>query len=314
MSTQQTLRCAWCFVHLLVAAYVQWIAQGSLALTALSHLIFYDAIGAFLSSGVEVLSNFEVWKRSSIRQPFGLERCEVLVGFAMSILLLFMGFDLLSHNAGHILAETEDGEHDHRAHKHADRLSPGTVDVAVAVTIAATLTSAMLLKNHERLARSMRFTSISFLPSVLANPSHLLTLGCSALLLLMPLMSIEYYTPTDRILSMVMACAMSAVGGLLVKKLGAMLLMSYNGGGVQEVLAAIERDPAVSRIEEAKMWQVHYNLCMANLKLRVRGTDEELAKLRERVQSLVKLKLGGGYGREGGMVWEVNTGLVLERD
>jgi len=71
MSREQTLRVLWCFCHLFVAAFVQWTAQGSLAVTALSHLIFYDAIGAFLCAGVEVLSNFEVWKRTSIRQPFG---------------------------------------------------------------------------------------------------------------------------------------------------------------------------------------------------------------------------------------------------
>lgn len=75
MSRDQTLRISWCFGHLFVAAYVQWTAQGSLALTALSHLIFYDAIGAFLCAGVEVLSNFEVWKRSSIRHPFGYVSC-----------------------------------------------------------------------------------------------------------------------------------------------------------------------------------------------------------------------------------------------
>jgi len=71
MSREQTLRLAWCFCHLFVAGYVQWNAQGSLAVTALSHLVFYDAIGAFLCAGVEVLGNFEVWKRSTIRQPFG---------------------------------------------------------------------------------------------------------------------------------------------------------------------------------------------------------------------------------------------------
>ena len=107
MSSEQTLRVTWCFCHLFVAAFVQWKAQGSLALTALSHLIFYDAIGALLSASVDVLSNFEVWKRSSIKHPFGLERSEVLVGFAMSILLLFMGFDLISHAVGHMLDEVD---------------------------------------------------------------------------------------------------------------------------------------------------------------------------------------------------------------
>lgn len=71
MSKEQTIRLGWCFCHLIVAGYVQWNAHGSLAVTALSHLVFYDAIGAFLCAGVEVLGNFEVWKRSTIRQPFG---------------------------------------------------------------------------------------------------------------------------------------------------------------------------------------------------------------------------------------------------
>lgn len=71
MSREQRIRFWWCFCHLFVAGYVQWNAEESLSLTALSHLILYDAIGAFLCTGIEVLSNFEVWIRSSIRQPFG---------------------------------------------------------------------------------------------------------------------------------------------------------------------------------------------------------------------------------------------------
>ena len=45
--------------------------DGSLALTALSHLLVFDALGAFLCVGVDVLGNFEVWKRASVRHPFG---------------------------------------------------------------------------------------------------------------------------------------------------------------------------------------------------------------------------------------------------
>lgn len=71
MSKEQSYRLLWCCCHLVIAAFVQWSAQGSLAVTALSHLLFYDAAGAFLCAGIEVLSNFEVWKRTSIRHPFG---------------------------------------------------------------------------------------------------------------------------------------------------------------------------------------------------------------------------------------------------
>lgn len=71
MSKEQTTRLVWCFCHASVAALVLYSAQGSLALTALSHLIFFDAISATICVVVDVFCNFEVWKRSSIRHPFG---------------------------------------------------------------------------------------------------------------------------------------------------------------------------------------------------------------------------------------------------
>ncbi|KAK4695799.1 hypothetical protein P7C71_g2006, partial [Lecanoromycetidae sp. Uapishka_2] len=103
MTRDQKFRFGWSIGHMAVAAYVLWSAEGSLALTALSHLILFDALGAMLCVVVDILSNFEVWKRSSIRHPFGLERAEVLAGFAMSVFLLFMGMDLISHNLTHAL-------------------------------------------------------------------------------------------------------------------------------------------------------------------------------------------------------------------
>jgi len=52
---------------------------------------------------------------------------------------------------------------------------------------------------------------------------------------------------------------------------------------------------------------------MANLKLRVRGLgsgpseEQAIMKLRERICLLVKNRLGGGYGRGGGLKWEVTV-------
>ena len=96
--------------------------------------------------------------------------------------------------------------------------------------------------------------------------------------------------------------------------------MSYvgrqgDGRDVDAVVADIKSDPAVRAIDEAKFWQVHYGLCMANLKLRVSGSVEELARLRDRVSTLVKNRLGGGYGSgSAGQRWEVSTQLILERE
>ena len=288
---------------MMVAAYILWSASGSLALTSLSHLILFDSIGAMLCVVVDVLGNFEVWKRSSIRHPFGLERVEVLAGFAMSVLLLFMGMDLISHNLQHVLEGM--GHEAHFAHSHT-RISRGEIDAASLLAILSTVVSAFGLKNHARIGKVMRFAYIETLPSILSNPSHFLTITCSSLLLLLPLLSIQVYTWLDRALSGTMAISMCILGSRLVHTLGLMLLMSYSGKGVEHVLRDIETDPSVAGIQEVQFWQVHYGLCMANLKLKVRGGEENLVRLRDRIASLIKNRLGGGYGK-GSQKWEVST-------
>ncbi|KAF2872219.1 cation efflux family protein family [Massariosphaeria phaeospora] len=313
MSREQTMRLAWCFCHLFVAGLVQWGAHESLALTVLSRLIFYDALGAFLCVAVDVGSNFEVWKRSTIRHPFGFERSEVVAGLGMSVGLLFMGLDLISHGLTHAL-ENKGGHASHHpdtSHAH-ERVSPGSVDLAALSGIVSTLVSAILLKNHARIGKVMRLGAIANLPSVLSNPSHFLTISCSTLLLLLPLLSIQMYVWLDRTLSFSVAIAMVALGWIQGWTLGKLLLMSYSGPGVSDVMYDIETDPAVSVVEEAKFWQVHYGLCQANLKLRVRNLDE-IGRLRDRIGSMVRNRLGGGYG-SGGQKWEISTQITLEQD
>lgn len=292
-----------------VAAYTLWTAHGSLAMTALSHLILFDSLGALLCVAVDVLGNFEVWKRSSIRHPFGLERAEVLAGFAMCVLLVFMGLDLISHNLQHFLEMS--GHEPHHSHSH-ERVSLGSVDITAILAISSTLVSAIGLKNHARIGKAMRFAYIESLPSVLSNPSHFLTLSCSTLLLLLPLVSIRIYDWLDKVLSGTIAISMCILGVRLVKTLGSMLLMSYSGQGVSDVIKDIEADPSVFGIDDARFWQVHYGLCMANLRLRVSGTEDNLVRLREKISSLIRNRLGGGYGT-GGQRWEVSLQFTIER-
>ena len=310
MTKEQRLRLGWCFCHLSVAGLVGWGAHESLALTVLSRLIFYEALGAFLCVAVDVGSNFEVWKRSTIRHPFGFERSEVIAGLGMSVGLLFMGLDLISHGLTHAL-EDKGGHSPHHAHAH-ERVSPGSIDLAALSGIICTVVSATLLKNHARIGKVMRLGAIANLPSVLSNPSHFLTLSCSSLLLVLPLLSIQMYVWLDRTLSFSVAIAMVALGWVQGWSLGKMLMMSYSGPGVSDVLYDMETDPAISAVEEAKFWQVHYGLCQANLKLRVRNL-EEIGRLRDRVASMVRNRLGGGYGG-GGQKWEVSTQITLEKD
>ncbi|CAK7271195.1 cation diffusion zinc membrane transporter Zrg17 [Sporothrix epigloea] len=197
MQRDQRVRFYWCLCHAAVAVFVfLCAAEGgdSLALTALSHLVFFDVGSAAVCVAVDVLGNFEVWRRSTIRHPFGLRRAEVLAGFAMSIFLVFGGFDLLSHDlkdcleaatsetvsqgaahAGHahtletsvdaagysMAAAVASGTLPHMAigshsgHHHSRYIHPGTVDVAALAAFASTLVSAYGLGNDARIRRAL---------------------------------------------------------------------------------------------------------------------------------------------------------------
>ncbi|KAI1131999.1 cation efflux family-domain-containing protein [Nemania abortiva] len=323
MSRDQRHRLYWCICHALVAIWLFMSAHGSLTMTALSHLVFFDVGSALICVAVEVLGNFEVWKRSSIRYPFGLERAEVLAGFAMSIFLIFGGFDLVSHNVKHVL-EGHGGHDAHGGHGHAHehdepRVAMGSVDFVSLAAIAATLISAFGLRNHARISRAMRVSYLASLPSILSNPFHFLTLSVSALLLMLPLFSIHLHIMLDSVICGLIAIAMFGLGTRLAIAQGLMLLMSYGGRsgatsgkyrefGVSDVLREIETEPSIERVEEAQFWQVHYGLCMANLKVSVaRGCDDAtLSRLRLRISNLIQNRLGEGYGRGGSLKWEVS--------
>lgn len=314
MQRDQRARLWWCCCHGLVAIYVFFSAEGSLAMTALSHLVFFDVGSAAVCVAVEVLGNFEVWRRSSIRHPFGLQRAEVLAGFAMSVFLVFGGFDLLSHNLKHVLESV--GEHaPHHPHAHPRALSPGTVDTASLAAVVSTLVSAYGLRNHGRIRRVMRVRlpfwagAPRFMDGmdILANPFLFLTLTFSFLMLLLPLLSVTHFVWLDRVICAAIAVSMFVLGIRLAVAQGFMLLMSYSGksspatsssvvisantkktdnttvthgtgggdGSVSAVVRDIESEPNIARVEEAQFWQVHYGLAMANLKIcLVRGLDD----------------------------------------
>jgi divalent metal cation (Fe/Co/Zn/Cd) transporter len=278
-------------------------------MTCLSHLLFFDALGAFLCAAVDIFRNFEVWNRSSISHPFGLERSEVLAGLATSIILLFMGVDLLSHGLTHAL------EHSRHHEAQADHYpNAGTVNIAALAAVLCTIVSAALLGNHERIGRATEISLLqSTLPATARNPSHFLPISLSFFILLAQLLGIPLTKRGDATIGFVYALGMVVLGAKLCYGVGRMLLMSAPGTNVREVVQELDNDSAVVGVDEAKVWQVHYGLCMANFKLRTKKS-EEIERLRERVASLVKSRLGGQYGNGSkGARWEISTQITIER-
>lgn len=127
---EQKLKLGWSFVHIFLSISVFMVGyQFKLpAFSTLAHLVFYDSLGSLIMVFVDIMSNFEVWNSSSIAYPFGLERLEVLVGFALSASLIMVGCDLVSHFLEEfvILLVVNDpvGEHEgeqhHSHHIHAE--------------------------------------------------------------------------------------------------------------------------------------------------------------------------------------------------
>lgn len=317
MNRNQTLRLSWCACHFFVAGYIQYVGAGSLAMTALSRLLLFDAAGATVCVVVDVMGNFEVWRRSSIKHPFGLERADVLAGFGMAVFIAFMGLDVISHGVQHSLENV--GSHVAHSPHHHDRVAARSVDSASLLAIISTLVSALLLKNHSRIGKAMRFELIAGWGKVLGNPSHFLTLSCSVMLLLLPFLPRETYGWFDKILSFVIAVLMIAFGVRLATSLASMLLMSFSppSGDSQAMRNVIQDiaqvDAAVSNVDEARFWQVHYGLCMANIKLRYRtteggyGVSDDMTRIRKKVTSLIRQRLGG-------VNWDVSVQLAIETD
>ncbi len=318
LTPHQTLRLAWCLCHFLVSGFVQFSAAGSLSMTALSRLLLFDAAGATVCVVVDVMGNFEVWNRSSLRHPFGLARADVLAGFGMAVFIAFMGLDILSHGIEHSLENL--GSHEsHHPHAHP-RLGAARVDIASLLSIASTLISAILLQNHKRIGKATNFTLIASWGRILGNPSHILTLSCSVCLLILPFLSSEAgshsYTIFDTTFSFLIAALMITLGVRLGTSLAAPLLMSYKPPAsgkhkdvsVRDIVSEIEGERGVESVEEAKFWQVHYGLCMANLKVRWKGVGggDEMARVRARVTSLVRQRLGGK--------WEVSLQMGVGGD
>jgi Co/Zn/Cd efflux system component len=99
ISSSQKKKLFVCFIQISVTltSYVLGYNYNNSCLLTLSHILFYDVISNLSLVMVQIMSNFEVWRLSSLKFPFGLGRIEVLFGFALSVSLLFVGLDLFSH-------------------------------------------------------------------------------------------------------------------------------------------------------------------------------------------------------------------------
>ncbi|AOW01129.1 cation efflux family-domain-containing protein [Yarrowia lipolytica] len=326
MSRDQRARMCWSGVHLLAAFVIFSLSSHDYtALAALAHLVLYDALGATLTAAVDILGNFEVWKKSSIHHPFGLQRAEVLAGFALSVALIFMGGDLLSHSVETVVEVFYDADHvvhDHNSdmtsvphaddhghrntHGHGHGHSKDGTSVLsgtdLSITILAllvTVISAYGLKNHQRIGKAMRHNTLAQLPlpSFLSNPSHLMTITSSLAIISYLLFPGSGSEVLDSIVTPIIALSMCYVGWQLAKSLGGMLIMSFPGvNRISDIEQAILAENLVKSVSDVSFWQVHHNLCLVSMRIEMnQASSMEEQALKARAAEIAKNILTPDY-------------------
>ncbi|GEQ70376.1 hypothetical protein JCM33374_g4053 [Metschnikowia sp. JCM 33374] len=136
-------------VHSLTAlvVFVTGVRTQQHAFSTLAHLIFYDSLGSLMASCVDIMSNFEVWGKSSIAYPFGLGRLEVLTSFALSTSSVMVGCDLISHFVEELVVElvdpsisetTDHGAHHIHGSKHKSALGWILYEMILLLAMAVT--------------------------------------------------------------------------------------------------------------------------------------------------------------------------------
>ncbi|CAG8808854.1 34311_t:CDS:2, partial [Racocetra persica] len=86
----------------------QWC--DGLALTGFAYLVIFDAMGVFATFISSALTTYGSLRLSSIRNPFGIQRFEILFGFASALYLLFVALYMLKEGLEHFILESN---HEH---------------------------------------------------------------------------------------------------------------------------------------------------------------------------------------------------------
>ncbi|OWB68223.1 hypothetical protein B5S33_g216 [[Candida] boidinii] len=153
LTKNQILKLAYGTFHLLLSLslHILGFKYGNTFFSTLSHLVFYDGLGNLLVIIVTIMMNFDCWNSSSLKYPFGLGRIEVLMGFALSVSLLFVGIDLFSHIVEEVIIQLivgDEGEsHLHHTHESSTKnhLNPVVYESMIIIVILATIIGSSLV-------------------------------------------------------------------------------------------------------------------------------------------------------------------------
>ncbi len=311
-NTLQKQKLAWSFFHLLTSIIIFLVGfkYSISSFSTLSHLIFYDSLGSLTVVFVDIMSNFDVWSKSSIKFPFGLGRVEVLFGFALSVSLIFVGCDLISHFAEEFMVSFFNDEegHDHTSgHNHHNSnsidINLPLYEFFVLLTVTVTLVSSNMVVNKERVNNMI--TNFSFLKNtIINNPTHFITLIFSAYLFLYPFVaSFDSDLKINEASTLFISVMICYIGWKIVRYLGCIILLSYPNtkksynaisNAIIKDIKDLDQFKSNYTISNLIIFRVHLKLLTVfmNIKM-VGGSDDDELNLRYQINELVKQHMDG---------------------
>lgn len=290
LNVNQCVRVGWWSIHSLFAVFIYLVGMKSKdnVISTLAHLVFYDAMGNGIVVAVNVMKNFDFWQNPSLRYPFGLGRIEVLLAFALSVSLIFLGGDLFSHVLEEmvvalVMSDATLDEHSKEelaSHGHShDSHSPNLT--ASLLTILVTFVSYLLRCNGKFDIRG-NSTQLS-----LNSPAVIVLLYASYTLV----KNHANYPYSSESSTLFISFFLIVNGIRMVRALSGMLLLSFpcRTGEKRnilqnEVVQSLESLECFNKrytLKEVMISKVNHNVCLVVIKIDMPGASEdEESKLR----------------------------------
>jgi divalent metal cation (Fe/Co/Zn/Cd) transporter len=267
--------------------------------------MFYDSLSCFVVVFVDIMGNFDVWSKSSITYPFGLGRIEVLFGFALSISLIFVGCDLVSHFIEELMISFFDDTttaHGHSSsHSHSSesdsQISLLFYEITVLCVAATTLISSRLVVLSGRKAKATSGMS-ALRENIINNPTHIITLIFNGYLFISPLITnINSDIEINKISTLVISLLICFMGWKVVRYLGFIILLSFPGidNSKKNVLTKLKQRildlnvfKSNYKLENVVLSKVHMNLVIILINIQmIGGSDDDEVNLRYEINKIL---------------------------
>ncbi|SMN21598.1 similar to Saccharomyces cerevisiae YNR039C ZRG17 Endoplasmic reticulum protein of unknown function, transcription is induced under conditions of zinc deficiency [Maudiozyma saulgeensis] len=250
----------------------------------LSHFITYDIIGSLAIIFIETLSQFEAWFTGTITFPFGLNRVDVLLSFALAVSLCFVGLDLLFHMLEEFIAifvEASKPEHHgdivaQIPHSHHDGMEAGQLISGSNITMWYTI----VLSSLVLATLSLYKTFYANTNSKLKTKNPIITIIYSFYLLIFPSLPDNLSSISDYIASFLISMFILVHGLTIAEWTSTILLLGFSTTVLPTSAFLLDQDThSHDQLEDINSHNEKMNVSASNLNNAIIGRKRSKSSL-----------------------------------